>query len=190
MDPAWTVALERGGDFEKEVDAYMAGGTVFLSASLRSLLQARGPETALQCILRVLTVDFSALDVMATLVCVADRPLRDLLRLKFTTLKDPLIAEVTVHLHRRVEAYASVLIVQDLGMEIAQLSAIDTTNANLNASQEQPVDDIDQVLNENAVMSSMEQPEMIGDASMDDFFGLQSDNMGLDDLDLDLDTIF
>lgn len=186
----WTYKLERGGDFEKDAASYIAGGSPSLPSSLYSLVQARGADYALQCILRTLSTNFStALDVMATLVCVMDRPLRDLLRLKFTTLKDPALAEATVHLHRRVEAYASVLIVQDLGMEFTQLPDIDTASANLDATQEQPVDDIDQVLNETAVMGNMEQPEMTGDVTMDDFYGLQGDNMGLenlDDLDLEM----
>lgn len=187
----WSFELERGGNFEQDAAATIAGKPGSLPSSLLSLLQAKGPEAALRCILRTLQTDFAvALDVMATLVCVADREIRDLLQVKFTTLKDPLTAEAIVHLHRRVEAYASVLIVQDIGIEFVQLTNIDTTDANLDATQNQPVDDIDQVLNETAAMgSSMEQPEMSGDVTMDDFYGLQGDNMGLgnlDDLDLEM----
>ena len=74
-------------------------------------------------------------------------------------------------------------------MDFAPLNNIDTTDANLDATQEHPVDGIDQVANETAMMGSMEQPEMAGDVSMDDFHGLQNDSMGLwnlDDLDLDM----
>ena len=186
----WTYKLELAGDFENDAPSYIVGGSPSLPSSLHSLLQARGVDHALQCIVRTLSTNFSAaLDVMTTLVCVMDRPLRDLLRLKFTTLKDPALAEATVHLHRRVEAYASVLIVQDLGMEFAQLPEMDAASATMDVTQEQPVDDIDQVLNETAVMGNMEQPEMTGDVTMDDFYGLQGDNMGLenlDDLDLEM----
>ena len=127
---------------------------------------------------------------MTTLVCVLDRQLRDLLRLKFMTLRDSASAAPIVHLHRRVEAYASVLLVQEMPMEfVQQLTNIDTADANLDtnldATQEQPEDEIDQVLNANAM--SMEQPEMTADVAMDDFYGLQNDNMGLDLDDLDLD---
>ena len=186
----WAYTLERGGEFEKDVASYVAGESPNLHCSLQSLMQARGVDIALQCVLRALSTNFSiALDVMATLVCVSDRPLRDLLRLKYATLKDPTLAGAIVHLHRRVEAYASVLIVEDLGMELVQLPDIDNRSANLDPAHEQPVDDIDQVLNETAVLGNMEQPETTGDVTMDDFYGLHSDNMGLenlDDLDLEM----
>ena len=186
----WSFQLERGGNFDKDAAAYISGGAAFLPVSLKTLMEARGPEAALRSISRSLSTSFSmTLDVMATLVCVSDRSLRDLLRLKFATLKDPSTAEAIVHLHRRVEAYASVLIVQDIGMDFVQLSNMETTNENLDTTQEQQVDDIDQVLNETAVMGSMDpQPEMTADVSMDDFYGLQNDNMGLENLD-DLDDL-
>jgi hypothetical protein len=191
MGTDWSLELGNGS-FEQEWAKYMSGGG-FPPSALRGLMRARGPEAALRAILYTLSTDPpTALDVMATLICVMDRQLRDLLRLKFTTLKDPMTAAEIVHLHRRVEAYASVLIVQDIGMEFVQLSNMDTADANLDTTQEQPVDDIDQVLNETAAMGSMEQPEIPMDQSdmtMDDFYGLQGDNMGLgnlDDLDLEI----
>ena len=68
-------------------------------------------------------------------------------------------------------------------MEFAQLNTIDATDSNLEATQEQPLNNISQVSNKNPVISSIDQPDMTGGLSMDDFYGLQSDNMGLEDLD-------
>lgn len=192
VDSSWSFELERTAKFEQAATSYITNGNGPLVSALHSIIQLHGAEAALVEILHVLSSNWpSALDMMATLICVEDRSLRDLLRIRVNTLKQQAGAEKIVHLHRRVEAYASVLIIQDLGMDFLPLNNIDTTNANLDVTQEQPVDDIDRVLNETAAMGgAMDQPELSTDVNMDDFYGLQGDdNMALgnlDDLDLDM----
>ncbi|ETN39022.1 uncharacterized protein HMPREF1541_07064 [Cyphellophora europaea CBS 101466] len=177
------------------------------TVSLRYALQVFGAEAVLKCILDVLlqysgTEDFHfALDLAATLVCVAD--LRDAVRLKHAELgqllkkRDTLTAEATVHLYRRVEAYSSVFVVQETNMDIISLPHIDPSDANQegNQNQEQQMDDIDQVLNESAAMNAMDSglegamDDGMGQGDNMDSFYLQDDNMGLgnlDDLDLDM----
>ena len=67
-----SIALERGGNFGKDAATYPGGNAVLL-ASLESLIQARGPEAALQQVLQTLQTNFlTTLDMMATLVCVVD----------------------------------------------------------------------------------------------------------------------
>ena len=194
--------------------------SAILPSVAQSLIRVHGLDTALGTMLRAL-LHFAkkahfleALDGLATLVCVTDRQVRDLLRLKYVTLGSLLkanktsLAEVIVHLHRRVEAYASVLIVNDIPMDqftTLQLSNIDAVAANMEippqASQEmsvdvagmpvemsgdQQMDDIDQVLNESAVMGGLDQVDTSG-LNMDDFYGLDDSGMGnLDDLDLEM----
>ena len=164
-------------------------------AAVQATLCARGPEFVVHQLARALAKDLSVnLDVAATLVCCSDRSLRDVLRLKCADLaglikKDRGLAEALVHLHRRVEAYASVLVVQVMDMHFAplQLNSAETDMEVMpNQEVEQPMDDIDQVLNEQAAIGSLEQdPGM----SIEDLYGLPSDNIGLgnlDDLDLDM----
>lgn len=167
-----------------------------------------GAETVLKSILDVMlqhsgSGDFLfVLDLAATLVCVGGA--RDAVRLRYANLgrllkkRDTLTAEATVHLYRRVEAYASVFIVQETNMDIIPLPNMDSTtnaNAEANQNQDQQIDDIDQVLNESAAMNALDSGlEGAMDDSMDqgdnmDSFYLQDDNMGLgnlDDLDLDM----
>lgn len=142
-----------------------------------------------------------AMDLVATLVCVGD--MRDTLRLWYANVgkllkdRETLTAEAIVHLYRRAEAYASVLVVQQTSMDMVSLPNIDTADAAATAdqNQEQQMDDIDQVLNDSAAMNAMENNlEGAMDDSMShndnlDSFYLQDDNMGLgnlDDLDLDM----
>ena len=164
-------------------------------AAVQANLHSHGPEFVVHQLVRSLAKDMSVnLDIAATLVCCSDRSLRDVLRLKCADLgglikKDRGLAEALVHLHRRVEAYASVLVVQVMDMQFAPLQ-LNSAEADMEVmpdqEAEQPMDDIDQVLNEQAAIGSLEQdPGM----SMEDLYGLPSDNMGLgnlDDLDLDM----
>ena len=164
-------------------------------AAVQAAVCARGPNFVVHQLARSLAKDLPVnLDIAATLVCCGDRSLQDVLRLKCANLgglikKDRGLAEALIHLQRRVEAYASVLIVQIMDMQFAPLQ-LNSAEADMEVmpSQEveQPMDDIDQVLNEQAAIVSLEQdPGM----SMDDLYGLPGDNMGLgnlDDLDLDM----
>ena len=180
------------------------GGNI--TAAFRTATQCHGLEAAFNTLLDVLlhfsgTADFlSALDVTSVLVCIADRQLRDLLRIKHSGLgvmlkkQQRLQAEAIVHLYRRVEAYASVLMVQEMSVDqfaTLQLSNIDAVAANMEvppATQEtrgdEPMDDIDQMLNESAAMGSMEQADASG-LNMDDFY-MQDEMENLDDLDLEM----
>jgi Mediator complex subunit Med5 len=189
--------------FQGEVIACVTSSTeTNLPAALEAVLRTQGIEASLAALLNALlhfsgsTEFLFALDIVATLTCTADRRLRHLLLLKHASLgmlikKSPLTAEAIVHLHRRVQAYASVLVVQEVGMDFTtlQLANIEATAANMevaptqDAQTDQPMDDIDQVLNESATMSMGQ-----GDTGLDidDFYGLQNDMGNLDDLDLEM----
>jgi hypothetical protein len=190
----WSFQIDTTGGFHSAVDQYLASGDGNVISSLHALLLFEGPSGALNGVLKAIGNHGPALiDLLAVLICLEKRILRDMLCVKVNLLKEQEGADNIVHLYRRVEAYASVLIVQDLGMEFLPLNNlnIDTTNANLDVTQDQPVDDIDRVLNESAVMNSaMDQPDISADVNMDDFYGLQgNDDMALgnlDDLDLDM----
>lgn len=169
-----------------------------------------GSEAVLKTLLDVL-LDFSgsndflyALDLIATLVCVSD--LREALQVRHANIGpllkrgDTLRAEATVHLYRRVEAYSSVLVAQDIPMNVISLPNVDAADGNANTMNDQDhgVDDIDQVLNESAAMNAMDgsidaalQSGLEQDDPMDSFYipDDNMDNMGLsnlDDLDLDM----
>jgi hypothetical protein len=190
----WSFQIDPTSGFHSALDQYLASGDGTVIASLHALLLFEGPSGALNAVLKSIDKHGSAIiDLLAVLICLEKRILRDMLCVKVNLLKEQEGADNIVHLYRRVEAYASVLIVQDLGMEFLPLNNlnIDTTNANLDVTQDAPVDDIDRVLNESAVMNSaMDQPDMSTDVNMDDFYGLQgNDDMALgnlDDLDLDM----
>jgi mediator of RNA polymerase II transcription subunit 5 len=176
------------------------------SIPVRSAAQAYGGNTVLSCLLDVLMQSFGggdvlyALDLVATLVCTGD--IKDALRLRYQDLgallkkRESMMAMAIVHLYRRVEAYASVFVVQETNMEIIALPNIGATNVVPEASQDQSqqIDDIDQVLNDSAALNAMDNTLDSGmDGGMDpgdgmDSFYMPDDNMGLGDLgDLDLD---
>lgn len=170
-------------------------------SSIQLATRVKGPEYVIDRLTSglKLPIDTKALDVAATVICCADRMLRDMLRLKYATVasvlkKDRVRAEAIVHLHRRVEAYATVLIVQDIDMQFAPLQLnSDEANLEVQPTQEgQAMDDIDQVLDEQAALGNIETDAGLGldtDMSMDDLYGLPSDDMGLtnlDDLDLEM----
>jgi hypothetical protein len=190
----WSFQIDTTGGFQPAVDRYLASGDGTVISSLHAILLFDGPDGALNAILKSIgNHDTAIIDLLAVLICLEKRNLRDMLCVKVNMLKEHEGADNIVHLYRRVEAYASVLIVQDLGMEFLPLNNlnIDTANANLDVTQDQSVDDIDRVLNESAVMNSaMDQSDISADVNMDDFYGLQGDdNMALgslDDLDLDM----
>jgi hypothetical protein len=175
--------------------------------SLHHAVNVNGGETVLKCLVDKLlecsgSTDFlSALDLIGTLVCTSG--LRQHLQLRLANLgqllkqRESLRAEAIVHLCRCVESYSSLLVVQDVNMDIGNLPEIETSTIAPGPieSTQQPVDDIDQVLNESAAMNAMD--TNLGDAldggmnvgdDLDSFY-LQDDNMGLgnlDDLDLDM----
>jgi hypothetical protein len=189
LGPSGKVLSEKNGGLEKDAARQLTRDDINLQW-FEAFIEARGIDKALDAVLAALSYNFAtALDVMSVLICVHERALRDLLRLRFMSLEDHLTAQATVHLHRRVEAYASVMVVEDIPGDFVQLPTIEATTTELDTSQEQPVDDIDQVLNETAVLGSIEQPGIGGDVLMDDFYELQGDGMGLgslDDLDLEM----
>ena len=213
IGPSSAFSSERQGagkpsDLSKRLSAAVESSTTptSLSASLDFHCQVVGVEESIKVMIEVLlrvsgTPNFqAALDVLAILVCTADRQLRDALRLAFARLgklleeKKRPRAEIIVHLYRRVEAYASVLMTTDLHMDqfaTLNLRNIEAVAANMNVSVvpapevqqlDQPMDDIDQVLNESVAMNSLEQIDT-NTLTMDDYYG----EMGnLDDLDLEM----
>jgi hypothetical protein len=173
---------------------------------VKAAAQAFGDDSVLSCLLEVLMQSFSggqalyALDLIATLVCTGG--IKDALRIRYQNLgtllkkRDSLAAMAVVHLYRRVEAYASVFVVQETNMEIIALPNIEATNIAPPASQDQSqqIDDIDQVLNDSAALNAMDNTiDNAMDSGIDpgdgmDSFYMPDDNMGLGDLgDLDLD---
>ncbi|RMD39354.1 hypothetical protein DV735_g5771, partial [Chaetothyriales sp. CBS 134920] len=181
-----------------------------LAANFDGLIQNCGVDLALRTLFDIL-IRFSgtehfltSLDLCSTLVCVVDPQIRDLLKLKAATIgpllkkSQALLAEAVVHLHRRVEAYASVLMVQDLGIDqfaTLQLSNIEVVAADMDVqaaatqdvqpSVDQSMDDIDQVLNESAALTNLDPSDASG-LNIDDFYGLQNEMGNLDDLDLEM----
>jgi hypothetical protein len=174
-------------------------------------LDARGVEATLRALIGVLlrlsdSHDFLfALDMVSTIICIVGRGLGDALRLQDNTLGsflkkgDTLSAEAVVRLHRQVEAYASLLTVQDMGLDAfafaQQLANMDSTDPNLDGNAAvsagmslQPdqgeADGIDQVLDEVAAMGTLDSND--ADMSFDALYGLQNTDMDLNDLDLDM----
>jgi hypothetical protein len=174
-------------------------------------LEAYGAEALLTGLLEILlqlseSHQFAfALDAAATLVCLTGSTVREVLRLRYqnigTLLKtgNTLGAEAVIRLYRHVEAYAGLLTVPDLGPDTfsfnQQLANIDTADPDLDAvaavstaidlPAEQPqVDSIDQVLDEAAAMTSLDNND--ADMSFDALYGLEGNDMDLNDLDLDM----
>lgn len=174
-------------------------------------VDARGVEATLRALIEVLlqlsdSHDFLfALDTVSTIVCIVGQGLRDALRLQHNNLGpllqkgDTLSAEAVVRLHRQVETYAGLLTVQDMGLDAftfaQQLTNIDTADPNLDGSAAMvgvmslpqdlgPADSIDQVLDEVAAMGNLDSND--ADMSFDALYGLQSTDMDLNDLDLDM----
>ncbi|EXJ78939.1 hypothetical protein A1O3_08439 [Capronia epimyces CBS 606.96] len=180
-------------------------------AMVRRAVEVQGVEAALRALVGVLlqlsdSPDFLfSLDAVATLVTMTGNELRDILRVQYGTLGtllkkgETLSAEAVVRLHRLVEAYTNLLAVHDMGLDsfsfAQQLTNIDTTNPNLdgNATASRGIDlqtettqtdGIDQVLDEVAAMSNMDSND--ADMNFDALYGLQSADMDLNDLDLDM----
>ena len=183
-----------------------------IPAMVHRAIQVRGVDVALRCLIGVLlqlssSHDFLfALDVVATIICTTGHGLSDAMRVQYNTLGpllkkgDTLSAEAIVRLHRQVEAYTSLLTVQDMGLDsiafAPQLTDIDTANPNLDGTasmagamdlqtEQSQADGIDQVLDEVAAMGNMESND--ADMSFDALYGLQNTDMDdLNDLDLDM----
>ena len=181
-----------------------------IPAVVKPVVEAHGADAALRALIGTLlqlsgTEQFLfALDAITTTICLADDVLHDALRLKYHNLGallktgDTLTAEAVVRLYRQVEAYKNLLTVQDMGLDTIfaqQLTNIDTVNPNLDAAiavseaadmqvdQSQP-DGIDQVLDEVAAMGNLDSND--ADMSFDALYGLQGNDMDLNDLDLDM----
>lgn len=191
----------------------------YTPALMRLALRCHGPDKTLRALIEVLlqlsnSHNFLfALDLISTIICIADAKLRDALRIRYSMLSslirkgDALTAEAVVRLNRQVEAYTIILAVQDMNIDqfafTHQMTNIDTANANLDAvvtgpgdgmdlSQDpgQEADSIDQVLGEVAAMSNLDDGMGANDVdlSFDALYGPQSGDMNLEDLnDLDLD---
>ncbi|KIW17898.1 hypothetical protein PV08_05093 [Exophiala spinifera] len=169
-----------------------------------------GAQGTLRILLRVLiqlsdSHEFlSAVDTISTIVCVGGRQLKEALKVQHQSLgrilkKESILAEAVVRLHRQVEGYTNLLTVQDMNLNeftFAQhLSNIDTANPNLDGvptsagpmdtqvDQEQ-ADGIDQVLDEAAALGSLDSND--ADMNFDALYGLQNNDMDLNDLDLDM----
>lgn len=169
-----------------------------------------GAQGTLRILLRVLiqlshSHEFlSAVDTISTIVCTGDRQLKDALRVQHQNLgrvlkNESILAEAVVRLHRQVEGYTNFLTVQDMNLNeftFAQhLSNIDTANPNLDGvptsagpmdiqiDQDQ-ADGIDQVLDEAAALGNMDAED--ADMNFDALYGLQNNDMDLNDLDLDM----
>jgi hypothetical protein len=188
-------------------------------ALMRLALRCHGPDATLRSLIDVLlqlnnSHNFLfALDLISTIICVAEPKLRDALRIRYSMLStllrkgDALSAEAVVRLYRQVETYTSILTVQDMNLDqfafAHQLTNIDTANANLDAvvtgqgdgmdlqpDQGQEADGIDQVLGEAAALGNLDDSMGTNDVdlSFDALYGPQSTDMNLEDLnDLDLD---
>jgi hypothetical protein len=180
-----------------------------ISALISRAVEARGPDATLRTLITVLLQLSNghqflfALDAITTAICVADQRLQDALRLQYHNISswlkigDTLSAEAVVRLYRQVEAYKTLLTVQQMELNpifAQQLSNIDTANPDLDGitavsgAEEVQVDlgqpdAIDQALNEVAAMGDLEPGD--GSVNFDDFYGLQGNDMDLNDLDLD-----
>lgn len=188
-------------------------------ALMRLALRCHGPDATVRSLIDVL-VQFSAshnflfaLDLISTIICIAEPKLRDALRIRYSMLStllrkgDLIPAQAVVLLYRQVETYTSMLTVQDMNLDqfafAHQLTNIDTANANLDAvvagqgdgmdlqvDQGQETDGIDQVLGEVAALGNLDDGMGTNDVdlSFDALYGPQSTDMNLEDLnDLDLD---
>lgn len=180
-------------------------------AMVRRAIEARGVEATLRALIGVLlqlsdSNDFLfSLDAVATVVTVAGSELRDVLRLQYGDLAtllrkgDTLSAEAVVRLWRLVEAFTNILAIHDIPLDsfafTQQLTNIDTTNPNLDGGatasggmdshdEATQADGIDQVLDEVAAMGNMDPND--ADMNFDALYGLQSTDMDLNDLDLDM----
>lgn len=186
---------------------------------MRLALRCHGPDATLRSLIDVLlqlsnSHNFLfALDLISTIICIAQPKLRDALRICYSMLStllrkgDALSAEAVVRLYRQVETYTNILTVQDMNLDqfafAHQLTNIDTANANLDAvvtgqgdgmdmqqDQGQEADGIDQVLGEAAALGNLDDSMGTNDVdlSFDALYGPQSADMNLEDLnDLDLD---
>ena len=188
-------------------------GLLDISALVARVVEVHGADAALRGLTGVL-LQLSdghhflfALDAVTTAISVAGDVLQDALRLQYHNLGgllqtgDTLKAEAIVRLYRQVEAYKSLLIVQDMVLDTMfaqQLADIDNVNPNLDAAtavsggmdmqdlqtdSNQP-DGIDQVLDEVAAMGNLDSVD--ADMSFDALYGLQGNDMDLNDLDLDM----
>jgi hypothetical protein len=182
-----------------------------IAALTTRVLEAYGADALVSSLLEVLLQlseghQFAfALDAATTLVCITGSAVQDVLRVRYqaigTLLKtgNTLGAEAVIRLHRHVEAYAGLLAVPDMGMDTfsfnQQLANIDTADPDLDAVAaitttldlpvEQPqADSIDQVLDEAAAMTSLDNND--ADLSFDALYGLEGNDMDLNDLDLDM----
>ncbi|KAK6369665.1 mediator complex subunit [Exophiala oligosperma] len=181
-----------------------------ISLMVHTAVSALGPQGTLRILLRVLlqlsdSHEFlSAVDTISTIVCTGGQQLKEALRVQHQNLgrilkKESILAEAVVRLHRQVEGYANLLTVQDMNLNeftFAQhLSNIDTANPNLDGvptsagPMEDPVDQeqadgIDQVLDEAAALGSLDSND--ADMNFDALYGLQNNDMDLNDLDLDM----
>jgi hypothetical protein len=182
-----------------------------IPALMSRTVEVRGAEVALRALIGVLlqlsdSQDFLfALDAVTTTICMGGEGVHDALLLLYHNLGgmlrsgDTLSAEAVVRLYRQVEAYKNLLTVQDMGLDNIfgqQLTNIDTADPNLDvatagsggvvdmqAEQGQP-DGIDQVLDEVAAMGNLDTSD--GDMNFDSLYGLQGNEMDLNDLDLDM----
>ena len=182
-----------------------------ISSLVSRAVEIQGPASTLRALTGVL-LQLSdshqflfALDAVTTVICTAGHDIRDALRLQYHNLGgllkagDTLAAEAVVRLYRQVEAYTNLLTVQDMGLDTftfaQQLTDIDTANPNLDAvtaisagvdmqTDEGQADGIDQVLDEVAAMGNLESND--ADMSFDALYGLQGNDMDLNDLDLDM----
>ncbi len=181
-----------------------------ISGLITRLVEVRGTDGALRALISVLlqlsgSHNFLfALDAITTAICMAGEGLHDALRLQYSNLggllktADTLTAEAVVRLYRHVEAYKNLLTVQDMGLDTIfaqQLTNIDTADPNLDAATavsggvdvpedlDQP-DGIDQMLDEAAAMGNLDSND--ADMNFDALYGLQGNDMDLNDLDLDM----
>ncbi|KAJ9601871.1 mediator complex subunit [Cladophialophora chaetospira] len=181
-----------------------------IPALVDRVVEVRGADAALRALIGVL-LQLSgghqflfALDAVTTAICMGGEGLSDALRLQYQNLGvllktgDTLSAEAVVRLYRQVEAYKALLTVQDMGLDTIfaqQLTNIDTADPNLDAAtavsgggdvqagSEQP-DGIDQVLDEVAAKGYLDAND--ADMNFDALYGLQGNDMDLNDLDLDM----
>jgi len=175
------------------------------------VVEVQGPEATLRILIGVL-LQLSdshhflfALDAITTIISTVGTEVRDALRVHYNNLGpllktgETLHAEAVVRLYRQVEAYSNLLTVQEMTLDTfnfaQQLTNIDTADPNLdgvtavpglmdmNADQDQ-ADGIDQVLDEVAALGNMDAND--AGLSFDDMYGLQGNDMDLNDLDLDM----
>ena len=140
-----------------------------------------------------------ALDAITTVVSTSGDDVRNALRLQYNNLGvllrtgEILPAEAVVRLYRQVEACSDLVTVQEMTLDAfnfaQQLTNIDTADPNLDAvtdmqTNQDQTDGIDQVLDEVAALGNMDSND--ADMSFDALYGLQGNDMDLNDLDLDM----